>query len=66
MPLWPMLIPPAATACQVCGEVPGTHVAVLSPAVGTTQLMSPTSVEPPPPFSTTLNGVILEVVDRSR
>ena len=31
---------------DVSWVVPGTHVAVLKPAVGTTQLTSPTSVEP--------------------
>jgi hypothetical protein len=36
------------TACQLCAAVPGTHVAVDKPAVGTTQLTSPTSVEPKP------------------
>ena len=41
-----MLIPPAATACQLWAGVPGTHVAVPNPAVGTFQLTSPTSVEP--------------------
>ena len=46
MPLWPMLMPPAATACQLCAGVPGTQVAVPKPAVGTAQLTSPTSVEP--------------------
>src|SRR6218665_162237 len=46
IPFMPMDIPPAATACQLCAEVPGTHVAVDSPAVGTTQLTSATSVEP--------------------
>ena len=48
IPLMPILVPPAATACQVCAEVPGTHVAALMPAVGTFQLTSPTSVDPPP------------------
>ena len=52
IPFVPMSVPPAATACQLCAEVPGTQVAVDSPAVGTTQLMSPTSVEPPPTPST--------------
>ena len=33
-----MLMPPAATACQVCAEVPGTQVAVPKPTVGTSQL----------------------------
>ncbi len=46
MPFNPMLMPAAAAACQLCADVPGTHVAVLKPAVGTAQLTSPTSVEP--------------------
>ena len=46
VPFNPILVPPAATACHECAAVPGTHVAVLIPAVGTTQLTSPTSVEP--------------------
>ena len=41
-----MLMPPAATACQLWAGVPGTQVAVPNPAVGTTQLTSPTSVDP--------------------
>ena len=45
-------MPPAATACQLWAEVPGTQVAVDSPVVGTTQLTSPTSVDPPPAGST--------------
>ena len=45
-----MLIPPAATACQLCAGVPGTQVAVRNWAVGTTQLTSATSVEPPAGF----------------
>jgi hypothetical protein len=40
-----MLIPPAATACQLWAGVPGTQVAIWTLAVGTTQLMSPTSVD---------------------
>ena len=56
MPLCPMLMPPAATACQLCAGVPGTHVAVPKPAVGTAQLTSPTSVEPI--FWRNLNGRI--------
>ena len=48
IPFLPMLVPPAATACQLCAVVPGTQVAVPKPMVGTTQLTSPTSVEPPP------------------
>ena len=35
-------------ACQECAGVPGTQVAVPIPTVGTTQLTSATSVEPPP------------------
>jgi len=45
-PLKPMLMPLAATACQLCAAVPGTQVAVLSPTVGTAIETSPTSVEP--------------------
>ena len=45
-PLRPIEVPPVETACHECAAVPGTHVAVLNPAVGTTQLTSPTSVEP--------------------
>ena len=41
-------MPPAATACHECAGVPGTHVAVRNPMVGTTQLTSPTSVDPMP------------------
>ena len=52
MPLLPILVPPAAIACQECADVPGTQVAVVSPAVGTTQLTSATSVEPPPSENT--------------
>ena len=47
IPFIPMLVPPAATACQLCAELPGTHVAALKPTVGTVKLTSPTSVEPP-------------------
>ena len=47
IPFSPMLMPPAATACQLCAGVPGTQVAVRNCAVGTTQLTSATSVEPP-------------------
>ena len=46
MPLWPMLMPAQAVDCQEWPGVPGTKVAVPKPAVGTTQLTSPTSVEP--------------------
>ena len=45
-PLVPIDVPPAATACHECDEVPGTHVAILTPDVGTFQDTSPTSVEP--------------------
>ncbi len=38
-------MPPAATACQLCAGVPGTHVAEVSCTVGTRQLTSPRSVE---------------------
>ena len=48
IPLRPMVVPPAATACHECAEVPGTQQAVVNPAVGTTQETSPTSVEPVP------------------
>ena len=47
IPLIPILVPPAATACQLCAGVPGTHVAVSRPTVGTVKLTSPTSVDPP-------------------
>ena len=43
IPLRPMVVPPAATACQECAVVPGTKQAVVNPAVGTTQETSPTS-----------------------
>ena len=46
IPCVPMLVPPEATACQLCAEVPGTQVAETNPMVGTNQEMSPTSVEP--------------------
>ena len=59
MPLRPMLVPPAATACHEWAGVPGTQQAVLKPAVGTTQETSPTSVDPLPTwpvgFSTRLS-----------
>ena len=45
-PFIPIDVPPDATACHECDAVPGTQVAVLTPAVGTSQLTSPTSVEP--------------------
>src|SRR5215467_6096170 len=44
-PLSPMLMPPAAVACQLWAAVPGTHVAVRREASGVTQLTSPESVE---------------------
>ena len=47
-PFTPIDVPPDATACHEWDAVPGTHVAVLKPAVGTFQLTSPTSVEPYP------------------
>ena len=47
IPFMPIVVPPAATACHECEGVPGTQVAVRNPAVGTTQLTSATSVEPP-------------------
>ena len=43
-----MVVPPAATACHECAAVPGTQVAAESCTVGTTQLTSPTSVDPAP------------------
>ena len=46
IPFIPILVPPAATACQLCAEVPGTQVAALKPTVGTAKLTSPTSVDP--------------------
>ena len=58
MPFVPIEVPPAATACQLCAEVPGTQVAARIPAVGTIQLISPTSVEPPVPLVLTVNGSI--------
>ena len=45
-PFNPIVVPPEATACQEWPGVPGTHEAILAPAVGTNQLTSPTSVEP--------------------
>ena len=59
-PFNPIDVLPIATACHECAAVPGTQVAVLKPAVGTFQLTSPTSVEPPPPLIiVSLNGYIL-------
>src|SRR5688572_31459274 len=46
IPLAPMLMPDAATACHECAAVPGTHVAAPICTVGTFQLTSATSVEP--------------------
>ena len=46
MPLRPTLAPEQATACQLWPGVPGTNVATRKLIVGTTQLTSPTSVEP--------------------
>ena len=48
IPFSPIEVPPAAIACQEWAGVPGTQVAALIPAVGTTQLTSATSVETPP------------------
>ncbi len=48
IPLRPMVVPPAATACHECALVPGTQQAVVNPTVGTTHETSPTSVEPVP------------------
>ena len=45
MPFAPIDMPPAATACQLCAGVPGTHVAAVNCTVGTRQLTSPRSVE---------------------
>ena len=56
IPLKPMAVPPAATACQLCAAVPGTHVAVLKPVVGTIHAISETSVDPP--LSLSPNGAI--------
>ena len=47
IPFCPMVMPLAAVDCQLWGDEPGTHVAVRNPIVGTVQLTSPTSVEPP-------------------
>src|SRR5688572_2478990 len=46
IPLAPMLMPDAATACHECAAVPGTHVAAPICTVGTFQLTSATSVDP--------------------
>src|SRR5690606_29120385 len=46
--LVPMVVPPAATFCQLCPGLPGTNVAVPNETVGTFQLTSPTSEDPPP------------------
>ena len=45
MPLRPMLDPAQAAACQVWAPTPGTKVAAVICAVGTTQLTSPESLE---------------------
>ena len=50
LPLRPILVPPAATACHECADVPGTQQAVENPTVGTTHETSPTSVDPLPPL----------------
>jgi hypothetical protein len=50
----------AATACHECAAVPGTQVAASSCTVGTTQLTSPTSVEPAPGTSIT-SGMTLVI-----
>jgi hypothetical protein len=50
IPLCPMDIPPQATTAHECHGVPMGAVATLNRMVGTTQLTSPTSVEPPPAF----------------
>ena len=44
--LWAISDLPWATTCQECPGVPEAQVAVLTYAVGQTQLTSPTSVEP--------------------
>ena len=44
-PLEPIDVPPAATACQLCGGVPGTQVAALTAAKGAFQLTSPVSAD---------------------
>jgi len=49
-PLKPIDIPLAADDCQLCADVPGTHVAVLTPTVGVAKETSPTSVDPYPEF----------------
>jgi hypothetical protein len=48
IPCRPIVVPPAATACQECADVPGTQHAAMNPAVGTTHDTSATSVEPVP------------------
>jgi hypothetical protein len=62
MPFVPIDVPPAATACHECAVVPGTHVAVLRPAVGTFQLTSPTSVDAEPVGAFGTNGLTVAAV----
>ena len=60
MPLWPIDIPPQATTGHACQGAFFGAVATASCSVGTFQLTSPTSVEPPsggPGFSR--NGTIV-------
>ena len=45
MPASPKRAPLAAADCQVWETLPGGQVAAYRPAVGTTQLTSPTSVD---------------------
>src|ERR1700722_19932337 len=45
IPFRPMLVPAHAAACHVCADTPGTNVAVVNCAVGTTQLTSPASLD---------------------
>ena len=47
MPLWPIDMPPAATTGQACQGTPRGAVVTDTCRVGTFQLTSPTSVEPP-------------------
>lgn len=46
-PLWPIDVPPAAATGQACQGTPAGAVATETCSVGTFQLTSPTSVEPP-------------------
>ena len=64
IPLLPIFVPPAATACQECAAVPGTQVAVPKPTVGTVKETSPTSVEPPA-LAVVLYGAIAAAVSWS-